>query len=188
MRIAYADPPYPGDAHMYGRSEVNHERLVAALRRFDGWALSTSSDALHLIAPICGPGVRCGAWTKTNGVLGDGCGPVHAWEPVFFVPARNRERAKGKVIHGTRSGDPIVLDWVKSPRFSLAGGFRGHKTPEFCGWLFEILAAEPADEFHDLFKGSGAVTRAWEQWRASAPPPLFASDPRPRVADRGEVR
>jgi hypothetical protein len=180
MRIAYADPPYPGDAWMYGRREVDHVRLVAALRRFDGWALSTSSHALHLVAPICGPDVRCGSWVKTNGVLGDGTKPVSAWEPVFYVPARPRRRAKGKVIHGTREGDPICLDWVRSPRFvgGIGNGFRGAKPPEFCGWLFDLLGATPDDEFHDLFHGSGAVKRAWAQWCATAKAggPLFVKE------------
>lgn len=46
-RIAYADPPYPGLAHYYiERREVDHVALLAVLRTFDGWALSTSARAL----------------------------------------------------------------------------------------------------------------------------------------------
>lgn len=33
---------------------------------------------------------------------------------------------------------------------------------------------DPADEFDDLFPGSGAVQRAWESWRQAANPEQFA--------------
>lgn len=179
MRIAYADPPYPGDAWRYGRREVNHARLVAALRRFDGWALSSSSHAFAHVAPLMPEGVRVGAWVKKNGVLGNGRAAVSAWEPVFFSPARERATARGRVKDGTRTGDPILLDWICTPRFAAfrpEGNFRGAKPPEFCGWLFELLGAEPGDEFFDLFHGSGAVSRAWSQWCqvARRGGPLFA--------------
>jgi len=44
-------------------------------------------------------------------------------------------------------------------------GFKGSKPDALIFWIFEVLNLEPTDEFHDLFPGSGAVTRAWEQWR-----------------------
>lgn len=174
MRVAYADPPYPGTAHVYGEREVDHRRLIAALTRFDGWALSTSSTALALIAPMVPAGTRCAAWVKPNGVLGNGKGPTFSWEPVFFKPCRERRKAEGKVADGTKSGDPIVRDSVVT--HAMRTVWRGAKPPEFCGWLFDCLAMEPEDEFHDLFLGSGAVTRAWNQWRqvTSAGGPLFA--------------
>lgn len=61
MRMAYADPPYPGLARRYYRDqptyagEVDHAALIASLvgGGFDGWALSTSS---YTLAPIQG---RC---------------------------------------------------------------------------------------------------------------------------------
>ena len=57
MRMAYADPPYPGLSSKYYRDEptyageVDHVALIAGLSRpgvYDGWALSTSSKALRL--------------------------------------------------------------------------------------------------------------------------------------------
>ena len=51
MKLAYADPPYPGRAHLYKdhpdyAGEVDHERLVNDLvANYDGWALSTSAGA-----------------------------------------------------------------------------------------------------------------------------------------------
>jgi hypothetical protein len=47
VRIAYADPPYPGCAKLYRDhpdygGEVDHRALVARLQdEFDGWVLHT---------------------------------------------------------------------------------------------------------------------------------------------------
>ena len=54
LRLAYADPPYPGRSHKYYgghpdyAGEVDHAELIASLSaEYDGWALSTSADALR---------------------------------------------------------------------------------------------------------------------------------------------
>lgn len=47
--FAYADPPYPGKAHLYPEcTEVDHVALIAGLVEGypDGWALSTDSRSL----------------------------------------------------------------------------------------------------------------------------------------------
>lgn len=49
MRIAYADPPYPGCAHLYKghpdyAGEVDHMELARVLSHYDGWILHTSSE------------------------------------------------------------------------------------------------------------------------------------------------
>jgi hypothetical protein len=65
MRVAYADPPYPGQGSRYAYgSEPNLELLVAYLRDFDAWALSTSAAALRDVWNLC-PEARCAAWLKT---------------------------------------------------------------------------------------------------------------------------
>ena len=62
LRLAYADPPYPGLAGYYRdhpdfAGEVDHtelvERLVAEFP--DGWALSTSARALRDVLASCPP-------------------------------------------------------------------------------------------------------------------------------------
>src|SRR6185437_7416920 len=50
LRLAYADPPYPGKAWMYRghpdyAGEVDHAALIRRLSTYDGWALSTSAAA-----------------------------------------------------------------------------------------------------------------------------------------------
>jgi hypothetical protein len=48
---------------------------------------------------------------------------------------------------------------------TMRRGFVGAKPEAVCHWAFEVVGADPADEFVDLFPGSGAVGRAWESWR-----------------------
>jgi len=166
VRIAYADPPYPGMSSRYGRREVRHDRLVAALLRFDAWALSTSSSALREVLPLCPQGTRVLAWCKSWCSWKPGVWPHFTWEPVLLWPKR-----------------PANYKQRSNPRDYHVGvahqvGFFGSKPPDFCGWLFDCLGATPDDEFHDLFHGSGAVKRAWDQWCASARAggPLFIEE------------
>jgi len=153
VRVAYADPPYPGRAYMYKeRQEVDHEELIAKLRTFDGWALSSSSSALRMLLPMCPERVRVMAWVKPFASWKPGVNPAYAWEPILVVPARKRGREL-----------PTVRDWV-SVNITLKKGLAGAKPREFCMWLFEALGMLPGDEFHDLFPGTGIVTKCHEQW------------------------
>lgn len=71
MKIAYADPPYPGCAHLYRdhpdyAGEVDHAQLLAQLEaEFDGWILHTSSVAIPIIAPLVPKAARWMSWNKT---------------------------------------------------------------------------------------------------------------------------
>jgi len=161
MRIAYADPPYSGMASRYGEREVRQDRLLRALLRFDGFAMSCTTNTLLDLAPIVqGEKLRVAAWCKTWSAANFAY-PMYAWEPVIFRPSRGKHKSSG-----------IRRDWVACA--PMMNGFFGAKPPEFSGWLFDnLLAAHPDDEFHDFFYGSGMVTKAWNQWRSSAPPPLF---------------
>jgi hypothetical protein len=158
MRIAYADPPYPGQAKKhYGPDarEVNHRLLVRHLQTFDGWALSTSSPALQDVLPMCPESVRVMAWVKPFAAFKKNVNPAYAWEPVIVSPARKLPSGDG--ISTTR-------DWV-SANITLQRGTAGVKPIKFCYWLFTVLGAERGDQLVDLFPGSGAVTEAWETWR-----------------------
>lgn len=157
MRTAYADPPYIGQARKhYGPDarEVNHEMLIAHLTEFDAWALSCSSPSLHQILPLCPPDVRIAAWVKPFAVFKPNVNPGYCWEPVIFGGGRKRSRS-----------EPTIRDFV-SCNITLKRGLVGVKPDGFCFWLFDLLGLKPTDEFHDLFPGSGAVTRAWEAWCA----------------------
>ena len=151
-RIAYADPPYVGQAKKhYGTAEVNHTLLIAYLQTFDGWALSCSSSSLVCLLPLC-PEARVGAWVKPFCSFKPNVNPAYAWEPVLYQPARRRGRNVA-----------TVRDWVSTP-ITLQKGLVGVKPPKFCYWLFDLLGVEPGDSFEDVFPGSGAVTKAYDKY------------------------
>lgn len=155
IRVAYADPPYPGQASKYPENrEVCYPGLIAMLEEgfSDGWALSLGSNNLRDILPHCPPKVRVGAWVKTYSTWNAPEGAGYAWEPVIFKGGRN-------IAHQG-------FDWVACPPLPNARGnpptVFGAKPPQFAGWLFRLLGLRPDDEFVDLYPGSGGVTRAWE--------------------------
>ena len=154
MKVAYADPPYPGMAHRYGCPEVNHEFLIRDLEECypDGWALSTKSSALRWILPLCPGDARVAAWSKPFAFWKPGISPAYCWEPVIFRGGRQndkeRETVRDYLVHN------VALK-----------GFFGGKPEAFCWWVFDLLGLTPDDELVDLFYGSGAVTRAWERYR-----------------------
>lgn len=166
MRVAYADPPYIGQAkkhysHDERCAEVNHPLLIAHLETFDAWALSLSAPSLKTILPMCPDTVRVGAWVKPFCAFKANVNPAYAWEPVIFrVGPRKRTRKQ-----------ETIRDWV-SEVITLKKGLPGVKPEGFSVWLFELLNMEPGDEFHDIFPGSGAVSRAWENWRQQKRLPL----------------
>jgi hypothetical protein len=164
MRLAYADPPYVGQARKYyiddpKCQEVDQKALVEQLMTYDGWALSLSSPSLREIIGYCPPKVRVGAWVKPFTPFRVGVDPGYAWEPVLFMPARK----------GSLKGRPTSKDWVsaspvRSGSRTQQGGVTGRKPPEFCVWLFNIMRAEQGDSLDDLFPGSGAVSDAWYEF------------------------
>lgn len=159
MKMAYADPPYIGQAKKHygkcGGSEVDHRLLIARLELEypDGWALSLSSPTLKTILPMCPDRARVMAWVKPFASFKPGVNPAYAWEPV--IVCGGRPNAKGSIT---------VRDWV-SANITMQTGMPGAKPELFCFWLFVVLNLQAEDQFDDLFPGSGAVTRAWEKWQ-----------------------
>ena len=161
MRLAYADPPYPCKAHLYPeKMEVDHVELVARLCEYDGWALSTDSVGLRVVMPLCLEDVCVAAWVRTNAppFNPDGRGVVRSWEPVVYRPARVSERNAADRVRD-------VLH-AHVPNGVLYQGITGTKPPAFARWMFALVGAQPDDDFTDIFPGSGAITAAWETWRA----------------------
>jgi hypothetical protein len=156
--LAYADPPYPGCAHLYAdhpdyNGEVDHEALITELVGYDGWALSTSSKALQQILFFCPEHVRVLIWVKNT--------VRYAWEPVLVSPARTPD---GNVRDWIRV-EPEMYQWRPKPAEYVIG----QKPEPFCRWLFSWLGAEPQDDFVDMFPGSGAVGRAWQRFASEIP-------------------
>jgi hypothetical protein len=158
MRVAYADPPYIGQAkrhyaHDPRCAEVDHEKLIGELNTYDAWALSLSSPTLRIILPMCPDDVRVMAWVKPFCAFKANVNPAYAWEPVIVRGGRKRTRQQ-----------ETLRDWV-SCVITLRKGLSGVKPETFSHWLFGVLNMEPGDEFHDLFPGSGAVARAWKSYQ-----------------------
>src|SRR5437870_4827984 len=144
MRVAYADPPYPGCASYYvERTEVDLGMLVTRLKNEfpDGWALSTSSPMLYTALSACPDDVRVMAWVKTFCSFKPNINPAYAWEPLLVRGGRRRTRA-----HET------VRDWCATP-ITLKRGLVGAKPDAFCRWLFDVMGLEASDELVDLFPG-----------------------------------
>ena len=174
MRVAYADPPYIGQAHRYPeKQEVDHAELISHLvAEFpDGWALSCHTPSLRILLPLCPDDVRVCAWVKPFASFKPHVGVAYAWEPVLMRGGRARTREQG-----------TVRDWVAA-NITLRKGLVGAKPPSFAFWLFEMLNLAPGDEFVDVFPGTGGVTECWNVWRGK---PTQASDlfmARPEVVE-----
>jgi hypothetical protein len=156
LRLAYADPPYPGKARLYRDhpdygGEVDHAELIERLAAYDGWALSTSAAALPSVLALCPPGVRVAAWHKGERVTRSRY-PLSAWEPVIYRGGRQLPGALRRV-------DSIVCG--VTPVSTRPGHVIGAKPAAVCRWIFALLGAGPGDALDDLFPGSGAVSRAW---------------------------
>ena len=170
LRLAYADPPYPGRAWLYRDhpdygGEVDHAALIEDLAAYDGWALSTSAEALPEVLALCPPGVRVAAWHRGERPTASRW-PLHAWEPVIYTGGRQLSRDAGD----TRRVDSIVCG--VAPVTTRPGRVIGAKPAAVCGWIFDLLGAAPGDTLDDLFPGSGAVTRAWAAFTGHADPSL----------------
>jgi hypothetical protein len=152
-RLAYADPPYPGQARgRYNGQEVDHAELIHRLDEYDGWALSTSASALLGIWQLA-PHARCAAWTKTWAT--NGWSRVRwSWEPVLFVTDhRGLAPGQASTVWDSLVAAPQV-GWKEVP-----GKGGGAKPPEFVHWMLQLLDYHEGDELDDIYPGSGAITR-----------------------------
>ena len=180
MRLAYADPPYPGlsrryyEGHPDYAGEVDHEALLSRLQEFDGWALSTSADALPevlaIVAAMGLEGVRVAAWVR-GARQTPSRSPLASWEPVIYCGGR-RELSERPALDS--------LSHVSRPRTTDPDRVVGAKPADFAWWLFSLLGARPGDDFHDLFPGSGGMSRAWAALEARA---VLPSEPSRSPAD-----
>ena len=174
-KIAYADPPYIGCAHLYKdhpdyAGEVDHTALVERLQNeFDGWVLHAGAhnESEAILAPLMASvGARKCVWVKGFAAFKKNVSVAYAWEPVYIKAARKPVVSKRLVMR----------DWIQES-ITLKRGLTGAKPEAVCHWAFEIVGARPEDELVDLFPGSGAVARAWKTWQGKftlPSGPLFA--------------
>jgi hypothetical protein len=173
MRLAYADPPYPGKAHLYPENtEVDHAELIGRLCEYDGWALSTDERSLRYVLGLCPEGVRVLAWCRKNvpPLLPN---PIAAWEPVILWPARKRPVAVRSYV------ETFVAVGSRQ-----VGEVTGQKPAAFCEWVIRCLGADLSeDSMDDLFPGTGVMAETWQ--RFCSQPPLFIPG---RTPGRGAAR
>lgn len=55
-----------------------------------------------------------------------------------------------------------VLTYRPGARLTDPDRVIGAKPAAFCRWMFDLLGAQPQDNFTDIFAGSGGVARAWD--------------------------
>jgi hypothetical protein len=190
MRFAYADPPYPGKSKRYYGNhpdfagEVDHHQLLVELSspgRYDGWALSTSAEALPEILSLCTTvtdrRVRVAAWFRGGRPHRSPRGPLSSWEPVVYCGERPGTHRYDSLIHAAR------------PRTTDPQRVVGAKSATFARWLFDLLGAQPGDELDDIFPGSGGIARAWDLFQAAqhdaSRPPANTTDPSPEYSHDG---
>lgn len=160
MRIAYADPPYPGCARLYKdhkdyAGEVDHKELIDRLNRdYDGFVLHTASTTLSQVLAMCPESVRVMAWVKPFAAFKRNVSVAYAWEPVIVKACRK------PVV----SGRIVMRDWV-SQCITMKKGLTGAKPHPVCRWAFEMVGANPDDDLIDLFPGTNAVSNAWQDWK-----------------------
>jgi hypothetical protein len=168
MKIAYADPPYIGQARRhYNCPEVDHEALIQYLLcEFpDGWALSASSPSLKQILPLCPSDVRIAAWVKSFCAFKRGVRPCYAWEPVLFRGGRNQHAAVP--LKGGKQITP--KDFIVCP-ITLKKGLVGAKPEAVCRWILALLNVQPGDEVVDIFPGTGMMGRIADIITTATPP------------------
>lgn len=148
----YADPPYPGKAHLYPENEeVDHVELIESLVASspDGWALSTSSEALRDVLPMCPRGVRVCSWKRQHRPYLE---RAQSWEPVI-------------VCGGRRTLDCVPDSLVAMAR--AGWDLPGAKPEPFYWWVFSLLGMRDGDTFVEPFPGSGAGSKYWETYRST---------------------
>lgn len=162
MKIAYADPPYVGCAHLYKdhadyAGEVDMAQLIEQLQNYDGWVLHAAATpaSMAVLAPLIVPtGARWMAWVKGFAAFKKNVSVAYAWEPVIVKAARKPVVSKRRVMR----------DWIQES-ITLKRGLTGAKPEAVCHWAFEMVGARPEDDLIDFYPGTGAVIRAWESWR-----------------------
>lgn len=144
MKLAYADPPYPGMAkRLYNCDEVDHPQLIKRLvENYDGWALSTKSNSLRDLLPLCPKGTRVAAWVKPFAFMRPNVWPNYAWEPIIFFKPKRPTRRNARTPH-----DWLLLNphGVSKKERENGNQTKGQKPEAFSEWLFGILDARSED-------------------------------------------
>lgn len=86
------------------------------------------------------------------------------------IDAENEQEARTEFVQAVIEDQSLVEAYFVAP---------------FCRWLFQWLGASPVDNFDDLFPGSGAVGRAWDEFAAQ---PSLTVEPTMRSKRRARAK
>ena len=164
MLLGYADPPYPGQAHLYKEhkdyaGEVNHIELIKKLiNDYDGFILHTSTPALHKILTIiddmgAAKTIRICSWCKSFAAFKANVSVAYTWEPVIIKALR-----KPTVNHRE-----IMRDHIVEP-ITMKKGLTGAKPPRVVRWAIELAGMTKSDNLDDMYPGTGIVKATWKHW------------------------
>lgn len=145
------DAEYNPDAAIYDDPQTHRDLMSQMDSTYDGWALAASGKTVGWLLPWAYQrGARMAVWHVTNAIP-DGCRVRNTWEAVLYrIPDGRRAVGTGH----------RVPDLLSAPH--PVSGFVGAKPDTWTRWVLDLLGFQPGDEVHDLFPGSGAVTRAME--------------------------
>ena len=161
MRLAFADPPYLGCCKLYDHFHPDglcwddpstHKALLDSLSDYDGWAYCLTSTTLVDLLPLVPAGTRVAAWVKPFAAYKANVRIAYTWEPVLFVPGRDR----------SSDGAPVGRDHLAEP-ITLRKGLTGAKPDRFCRWVLDLLGYVPGDTVTDLYPGTGSMGRVLDQ-------------------------
>ena len=93
------------------------------------------------------------AWVKPFAAFKRNVPVAYAWEPVIVRAAR-----KPVVTEHV-----VSRDWI-AESITMKRGLTGAKPSAVAKWACHVVGAQPGDALDDMFPGTGAVGRAWEQW------------------------
>lgn len=154
---AYADPPYPGCAHMYPENEeVDLLELILGLDDAypDGWAVSTHVRGLLEVGRDLPAGSRVASWVRTQGPLHPPLHFVTSWEPLIFKTA---------VVYtgGAPPKDSLVAMTTNRGFMAKRHGqqLTGSKPAAFGRWVLQLLGWRPGDTLDDVFPGTRMMDR-----------------------------
>jgi hypothetical protein len=160
IRLAYADPPYLGQADRYDHPDAArwddpaaHVALMAELdATYDGWAMSCSAPSLRELVHLSPPRSRVGSWSKPWCAYKRNVRIAYSWEPVIFAPGRDR----------SADGAPVGRDHLAAS-MEMRRGLVGAKPIVFCRWILTLLGYVEGDEVTDVFPGTGIMGRVLAQ-------------------------
>lgn len=166
LKMAFADPPYlgccskydhehndagtmPWDGRCWDDPETHRLLLAHVDAEYDGWAYSMTSTSLWRLAPAIPERARTAAWVKPFAAFKRNVRIAYTWEPVLFVPGRDR----------SADGAPVGRDHL-AENIVMRAGFTGTKPEKFCRWVLDLLGYVEGDEVDDLFPGASPMSRA----------------------------